>query len=741
MLPETLHYRFDRFGRSYHLHISSADDLANALELDEALWVATSVPITTLRGDEVFFNLVDSDRNGRIRVEELCDAIRWVHAVLRDTQPVTDRSDVIRLDTVDEDHADGHRILLSARKMLNATSDEEQNELPLATIREVKAKVEARPVSEAGVVLPEAADDDDVSAFIKDAVSIVGGADHPSGKPGLNIEKLDAFNKALGAFLDWRAAGEPDDQAAREALYPLGGDTRDSFALLDSLRAKVDQYFVQCEAVALDETYRAQLPPKQDALAAADFADSEQIRELMKVAPIATPRADAVLDFEDAVNPFYVYRLAELRTRVIEPMLGRPAASLAQGAWSQVKDGFARYEAWLKAKPDDAVAKLGEEKMQAYREPSYAQAVRTLVEESHDTALQLDNIRLAEKLALYQKYLIELANNAISFPQLYDPEDRAIFERGSLIMDGRRFELAVLAENRAEHAKVADSSNMFVMYVEISGAKTPKPYELAVPVTSGGKGNLVVGKRGIFQTVDGVEQDARVMQIIENPISLKEAIVAPFKRIGGLITGKIEQLTGAAQKKLDAATTEAMSTIENAPDAAAAPPPPPANAAAEADAARNRGMMAGGILAAGGVALAAVGSALAYISKIIATHGPQAIVVGIGGALLAVLAPSIVLAWLKLRKRDLSAILEGSGWAVNARMRLSRDQAKEFTNRPPYPAGALGIPTRGWVRLLVYIVLLILAAAVAYIIMRGETSTDLPAPSIEPTVSMVEPVR
>ena len=47
--------------------------------------------------------------------------------------------------------------------------------------------------------------------------------------------------------------------------------------------------------------------------------------------------------------------------------------------------------------------------------------------------------------------------------------------------------------------------------------------------------------------------------------------------------------------------------------------------------------------------------------------------------------PTAIVAILKLRRRDLSAILEGSGWAINARMRLTFKQAHVFTCRPLLP--------------------------------------------------------
>lgn len=73
---------FDTHGRTYHLRIRGAEDLRHVLALDEALWVATNAPIATMHGDERFFALVDTDRNGRITACEVRGAILWTLSLL-----------------------------------------------------------------------------------------------------------------------------------------------------------------------------------------------------------------------------------------------------------------------------------------------------------------------------------------------------------------------------------------------------------------------------------------------------------------------------------------------------------------------------------------------------------------------------------------------------------------------------------------------------------------------------------
>ena len=670
-MPTPGQMTFRRYGRSYHLRIQSADDLRRVLELDEAHWVATGAPISTINCDRTFLKLVDSDHNGRIMCFELKDAIRWLLGALSRHDGVAGGSDVLRLADVNTDTPEGGRIVESATKMLARLGKADAGQITLEQVRLVKAQAEATPVSEGGVVLPEAAADPQVKQFLSDIIATVGGAAHPSGSEGVDTEQLGRFLTRARAHLDWLEQARIPAGEKATAIMPLGNRTPRAFGVLGALAGKVDQYFAQCEAVAMDPRVADRIGLTEPDLATLDFDDPAVIAGVLRDAPLARPRADGRLCFSDPLNSHYAAAVADLRTKVVRPALGQAVTELSREQWRQVKDFFAAHEAWVSAKAGPNVEPLGEKKLQTYLDGPFADAAWALIADSARTAFVLDNIRLTEKFILYQANMKALANNFVSFPDLYDVRRRAMFEMGTLIMDGRHFNLSVRAADRAAHSAVARGSSMFVMYVEILAGEGEKVCELAVPVTSGGKGNLTVGKRGIFEGVNGSELDARVVQIIENPISVVEALVSPFKRIGAIVTGKIESLTGKAEKSLDASV-------------AAAPVP---GAAPKA----SGGLMAGGLLMGGGVAVAALGSAVAYFTKTLAGLEWWKILIGVGSAVLAVIIPTCVVAFLKLRRRDLSAILEGSGWALNARMRLTRKQRRFFTRRPRYPRGAKGV--------------------------------------------------
>jgi len=673
---------FLKYGRSYHMRIETAADLARAAELDDALWVSSGAPVRMIQCDPTFLEWVDSDNNGRILCHEIKQAICWLLATLGDHRGVTERSTVLPLTAVNGESDDGRKVLRAIEKMLRRLGEAEAGRITLRQVRTLKADAEKTPVSEAGVVLPQAADREEIRQFIADIVATVGGSPHPSGSQGVDEEHLEEFLRQAEAYLRWLAQGELPDGQVRSEIMPLGERTGEAYAVFARLRERIDQYFAQCEAVAFDPRVAAEIGPGLAELREVDFDDPKAIEAFMAAAPIAEPNPDRVLCLTGRqVNPYYHGALEELRVKALAPALGEEVERLSQQQWQRVKQFYAAHGQWLAGKAGRAVEPLGTETLRRYLEPRFPEAVRSLIAEKMQTAVELESIRLVEKLILYQANLIDLANNFVGFPYLYDAHRRAMFEMGRLVMDGRHFNFSVLVPNRAEHAAIVRTSNIFTMYVEISPPEGGT-FEVAVPVTSGGKGNLCVGKRGIFRDVSGRELDARVVHIVENPISISEALLSPFQRAGRILTGKIESIAATAEKRLDTAVAATSDRLH------------PVGTPAPTGQATSRGLLAGGLLMGGGVALAALGSAFAYVTKSLAAVRWYQIVLMGAGLVLAVLLPISIVALMKLRRRDLSAILEGSGWAINARMRLTLRQGRFFTRRPGYPKGAIGL--RRW---------------------------------------------
>lgn len=693
---------FNRYGRALHLRIDHATDLRQVLTLNEAHWVATSAPVVTINADRRFLALLDEDRDGRIRVEEVRKAVSWLLTHLVDPDAIRAGNTVLRLENIQRQAPNGEAIHRAATKVRRRTGDRERPSITLSDVRRILDSEAEGSLGQSGLVPPSAAPDQATREFLQDVLDTVGGEAHPNGEVGVTEEGLQRFLNEARGYLAWFERGALPTAVDSTEIMPLGADTVRAFTLFSSLRERLDQYFALCRLVAagpLVDAVDAERLPSHGNL---EFVSAEAIDDFLAQAPIAAPAAGGTLDLDERLNPIYARELAAFRTICLDRLVPGDAGHLNADQWQEVSRLFEPHAAWAGARPDTPVGKLAPERLRAHLvDSARAETVARLIRDSHNQAIVLDNLRLVEKLILYQAYLLPLANSFVSFPDLYDASRRALFEMGTLIMDGRHFTLSVRVPDRTEHIRVSAKSNICMLYVEITGSESAPPYEVAVPVTTGGLGKLQVGKWGIFQDIGGRERHARVVEIVENPISLREAVAAPFRRLGGVLARKLQEITSSAEQKLTKVGAETVTQVADVSQPVK-PETPAANS--------------GGMLAGGGIAIAALGSSAAFITKTLSTLSWQGTLGGLSLAALAVILPTGVFALFRLHSRDLSSLLEGSAWAINSRMWLTGPQARAFAYRPGYgdrlTAARATLTRLGW--LTAVLLLAALAWAVDY---------------------------
>ena len=71
------------------------------------------------------------------------------------------------------------------------------------------------------------------------------------------------------------------------------------------------------------------------------------------------------------------------------------------------------------------------------------------------------------------------------------------------------------------------------------------------------------------------------------------------------------------------------------------------------------------------MAVAGVGVALSSVAKSLADFKLYQWLILIAVIMLVISGPSMILAWLKLRKRNLSPLLNANGWAINASVKVN----------------------------------------------------------------------
>ena len=648
------------YGGSYQLRIQNAEDLEKIQVLDEVHWAATSIPTDSLNCDKAFIAYVDTDKNGRIRPAELKAAWSWLIQVLADRHRLSEGSDVLRLQDIDTHCPEGQKLHAAAEFILTNLNISGENEISLAQVRDVQSIMASAANNGDGIIPPEVTSNADLAQFITSIMDTVGSKMDACGKPGISEEELKKFSHEAETYLAWQAQGEIPKGHECTEIKPWGTETRKAYDLVRNLEGKMDQFFAQCALVKFDGRAAAQMQLREKELKEIDFTDTAKMTDRLKDSPLASPNPEGLLNFEEAINPLYVDSLFELKEKVLNRALGDALKRLNQNEWRKVKNIFCSYRVWLENKQGRKVEKLGQDQLRSYLEGSYREQVGELIEKDLAVANELNQMQNLEKLILYQRWLMVLANNFVSFADLYNPNARALFEMGTLVIDERQITFTMGVRDRQAHKKISQRSLMYLLYVEVTGRQDKDiKFEIVAPVTSGSSEGLCIGKRGIFFTVDGREWDAEVVDIVANPISVWESVKAPFQKSADFARKQIEKMTQSSEEK-------AVSMASSASASGTA-----------------RDLMLGG-----GLAIAALGSSFAYITQALSEVKPVQILMALLGLAMVVLLPSMFAGFVKIRRRDMSGLLEASGWAVNVHMRLNMTMGRLFTHTPHLPKDA-----------------------------------------------------
>ena len=202
---------------------------------------------------------------------------------------------------------------------------------------------------------------------------------------------------------------------------------------------------------------------------------------------------------------------------------------------------------------------------------------------------------------------------------------------------------------------------------------------IAAAFTAGDSDFLMVGRNGVFYDRKGQDWDATIVRILEHPISVRQAFWAPYKRLARLIGDQMQKLAAARSRAADdRRALQAISTTGKMADGKVVPPsPPPFDVAKFA-----------GIFAAIGLAIGAIGAVLASIMAGILKLAWWQYPIVIAVIILVISIPSVLLAWLKLRKRNLGPILDANGWAVNAHAKINIPFGTSLTAAARLPENA-----------------------------------------------------
>lgn len=276
------------------------------------------------------------------------------------------------------------------------------------------------------------------------------------------------------------------------------------------------------------------------------------------------------------------------------------------------------------------------------------------------------------KLLLLHRDFYRLLRNFVTLEDFYDNDEKTVasFQAGTLILDQRACKLCIRVNDLAKHDSQAPLSGMYLLYCNCENKKTGKKLQIVAAMTQGEIKNLSVGKNGIFYDNDGLDYDATVFKIIENPISIRQAFWTPYRKMAKWVEDKINK--SAAEKD-----AKAFDDMTAKADAAADPN-------AEKKPAFDIAKFAG-IFAAIGMALGMIGTALAAVAGGLASLNWWQLIIVFICILLVISGPSMIMAWMKLRRRNLAPVLNANGWAVNADSIISVPFGLKLTEQVRFP--------------------------------------------------------
>jgi hypothetical protein len=496
-----------------------------------------------------------------------------------------------------------------------------------------------------GVPIAAIRADDEEGKLILEAARAVAADLGKSDSDLLTVDEASAAQASFAAraLSAWEAAGTD--------AKSLGEATEAAWATLSAVADKVDDFFVRCQLAAFDTRAGEALSASEDTFKAlapqALQAGTEAIAQL----PLSRITPQATLPLTSGLNPAWGERIAALRDSVIVPLLGS-RESLSAADWQALKERFARYTGWLAAKPDPQ--------------------------------MQGDGVRELEKLARYVRDLQALANNFVAFKDFYTRQGKATFQVGTLFLDGRSCELCVAVNDTGKHAALATLSRICLVYCDCVRGNDKQ--SIAAAFTAGDADQLMVGRNGVFYDRQGRDWDATIVKIISHPISLRQAFWSPYKQMARMVSAQLQKVAASkAKESEDRLGTVVIDTAKKGV-AASAPPAKPA-AAPAAPPPFDVGKFAG-IFAAIGLAVGAIGTAVASVLTGLFALTWWQMPLALLGLMLLISGPAVVLAWFKLRSRNLGPILDANGWAINARAAINIPFGTSLTALAQLPANA-----------------------------------------------------
>jgi hypothetical protein len=660
-------FNFFRAGGFDQVRFDSGDDFINLDKLDWKLWVALACPTKGLAFDARTLELIDADKDGRIRATELIAAVKWAAALIKDPNDFLKSPAELPLSSINLANEEGARIHQAAKTVLQGLGKGDATTISVIDSAAAVKAFHGMDFNGDGVVPPESAKTPEQKQLIADVIATVGGTDDKSGKKGVNADQVKAFFTAVGEYVGWLGKGEGD-----KSLMPLDGGTVAAFEALQAVRAKVEDYFARCAMASFDTRAAAALNREEKEYLAVAAKDLTITSDEIKGFPLARIEGGKALPLFEKVNPFWSGALAKFADVTVKPLLGEKK-ELTEAEWTSLKGKLAAFEAWQGSKVGAVVEKLGVERLKVLNTDAQKTSLDALFAEEKAQEPTANSISSVEKLVRYTRDLFQLANNFVSFKDFYERKRSAIFQIGTLYLDQRECELALRVEDAAKHATMAPLSRGFLAYCDCARPAQGEKMSIVAAFTAGDSDNLMVGRNGLFKDRNGETWDATITKIVDNPISIRQAFWSPYKKVLRFVEEQVAKRAQEEENDSNALLADGVTHVGKAGE--------------EGKVVKEPKKLDIGVVAALGVAVGGITAAIGALLQSFFGLGMW-MPLGVVGLLGLISGPSMLIAWLKLRQRNIGPLLDANGWAVNANAKLNIPFGASLTRTAKLPVGS-----------------------------------------------------
>ena len=699
-------WQFENIGGCSRVKISSGQDIAHLDELDTKMWTVLSCPIKGLEIDEKSLKYMDFDADGKIRVNDVVGVSKWITGVLKNPDLLLEGKDTVSIEAINVETEEGLKLSKAAKQIL-ANLGKEETSISLADTADISAIFAKTRFNGDGVITPASSEDTDEISAITSAVAKTGGTLDRSGVQGVTAPQIEQFYTDLKAYSDWCAA---------EAPAPFGDQTDAVIAAYQALDAKMKDFFMRNKLASFSPDSTLALDVQTSRIEAISGENLSAKSEEIAAYPIARITGKATLDLTAPINPAWAAQFKLLQGVAI----AADKKTLSEEDWVAIGAQFTAYNTWKASKAGVTVEDLTLDVVNALLKQDKKQALLDLVAQDAAYKEESDNIEMVDKFLHIFRDFYRLLRNFITFHDFYNKDKTvgSIFQSGTLIIDQRACRLCMKVENMGVHNATVATSGMFLVYCDCTTKTSPAKLQIVAAVTVGEIGSLIVGKNAVYYDNAGVEWDAVITKVVDNPISVAQAFWSPYRRMATAVENLINKSAAEKDNKMMA---DATAKINAAPTTLPATPTEGANAAAAKPAAAPPFDIAkfAGIFAAIGMAVGMIGTALVTLAKGLWALSWWQLVLVFLGILLLISGPAMILAWLKLRRRNIAPILNANGWAVNAASKISIPFGETLTDMAKYPKMRLkdpyakkGMPA--WAKVLITLLILAAAGAVWY---------------------------